>query len=87
MSFAAAGINIEFQGAERSEVGINTDTGDTILRINPAFYRPAEVELLIGDASKARDMLNWLPATDLELLCKMMVAADLERQSGDVSSA
>lgn len=87
MSFAAAGINIEFQGAERSEVGINTDTGDTILRINPAFYRPAEVELLIGDASKARDMLNWLPATDLEQLCKMMVVADLERQSGDVSSA
>ncbi len=86
MSFAAAGINIEFSGTERNEVGINADTGETILRINPAFYRPAEVELLIGDASKARDMLNWQPATDLEQLCTMMVAADLKRQSSDASS-
>ena len=86
MSFAAAGINIEFSGTERNEVGINADTGETILRINPAFYRPAEVELLIGDASKARDMLNWHPATDLEQLCTMMVAADLKRQSSDASS-
>lgn len=87
MSFAAAGINIVFQGAERDEVGVDVDSGETILRINPAFYRPAEVELLIGDASKAKDMLDWQPATGLEQLCSMMVDADLKRHSGETTPA
>ena len=87
MSFAAAGITIAFDGSGPDEVGVNAASGDTILRINPAFYRPAEVELLIGDASKAKAMLDWQPTTDLEQLCTMMVEADLKRQSSDASPA
>ena len=54
------------------------------MRVNPDFYRPAEVELLIGDASKAKAELGWEASTSLEQLCNMMVKADLERlESGD----
>ncbi|MNT12514.1 GDP-mannose 4,6-dehydratase [compost metagenome] len=49
------------------------------MRIDPKFYRPAEVELLIGDASHARKTLGWEPRTTLEELCAMMVEADLRR--------
>ncbi len=54
-------------------------SGKTLVRINPRFYRPAEVELLIGDPSKAERELGWKPATTLEQLCEMMVRADLQR--------
>lgn len=53
--------------------------GQVVVRVNPKFYRPAEVDLLIGDPSKARSVLGWAPATDLEGLCQMMVDADLAR--------
>ena len=49
------------------------------MKINPKFYRPAEVELLIGDPSHAKKVLGWAPATTLEELCQMMVTADLRR--------
>ena len=51
------------------------------MRVNPRFYRPAEVELLIGDASKARTQLGWQANTSLEALCKMMVQADVQRSA------
>jgi GDPmannose 4,6-dehydratase len=85
MSCRAAEINIEFDGLGESEVGIDAATGRTIVRVNPAFYRPAEVDLLIGDASKARDLLGWQPETSLEELCRMMVDADLIRNAHDAS--
>jgi GDP-D-mannose dehydratase len=58
---------------------VDTRTGKTIVRINPRFYRPAEVDLLIGDAAKARDKLGWGARTSMESLCRMMVEADLRR--------
>ena len=79
MAFRAAGIEVEFRGQGEQEHAIDTATGRTVVRINPRFYRPAEVELLIGDPSRARDRLGWAPATTLEQLCAMMVEADLRR--------
>ena len=60
-------------------MAIDRKSGKTIVRVNPKFYRPAEVELLIGDASKARRELGWEPTTTLEQLCQMMVEADIRR--------
>jgi len=78
MAFKAAGIEIRFEGEGEREVGIGQD-GRTLVRINPKYYRPAEVDLLIGDPAKARTTLGWEPRTDLEELCRMMVEADLRR--------
>jgi len=79
MSFKAAGIEVEWKGSEESEVGFDVASGNEIVRVNPKFYRPAEVELLIGDPQKAKDVLGWEPKTTLEELCQMMVEADLRR--------
>jgi GDPmannose 4,6-dehydratase len=79
MAFAAAGYQLEWSGKEQRETGIDVATGKTLVRVNPKFYRPAEVDLLIGCADKAKDKLGWEPQTKLEQLCKMMVAADLTR--------
>ena len=85
MAFNCAGISIEFQGSELNEVAIDTSTGKTVMRINPQFYRPAEVEFLIGDPSKAKAILGWEATTTLEELCQMMVDADLRRNQTGVS--
>lgn len=82
---ATMGIQIEWKGSQTSETGIDTKTGKTIIKINPAFYRPAEVDLLIGDASKAKTQLNWTANTTLEDLCQMMANADLKRVEAGVS--
>jgi GDPmannose 4,6-dehydratase len=55
------------------------------VQVNPKFYRPAEVDLLIGDASKAKEILGWEATTTLEALCKMMVEADLTRVASGTS--
>lgn len=83
MAFKGAGIAVDFKGQDENETAIDTVTGKTVMRINPKFYRPAEVELLIGDPTKAKAKLGWAPGTTLEQLCQMMVEADLRRnQSG-----
>ena len=79
MSFKAVGIEVEFQGKGEDEVAINRATGKVVVKVNPKFYRPAEVELLIGDPKKAKDKLGWEPKCTLEELCSMMVNADLKR--------
>lgn len=79
MAFKGAGIQIEFKGSAEGERAIDTATGQTVMRINPKFYRPAEVELLIGDPAHAKAKLGWEPKTTLEQLCQMMVEADLRR--------
>lgn len=79
MAGKAAGFDLVWQGSEESEVGIDRNSNRAIVKINPRFYRPAEVELLIGDPKKARDELGWEPKTTLEQLCQMMVEADLTR--------
>lgn len=79
MAFKAAGIFVEFKGNSESEIAIDINTGKTVMRVNPKFYRPAEVELLIGNPIKAKQLLGWEPTTNLEQLCQMMVDADLRR--------
>ena len=79
MAFKAADITLAWQGQGLDEVGIEVGTGKTLVKINPRFYRPAEVDLLIGDSSKAERELGWKPRTTLEQLCAMMVEADLRR--------
>ena len=79
MAFKAAGILVEFQGADENERAVDISTGKTVLKINKKFNRPAEVELLIGDSSKANKYLGWQPRTTLEQLCQMMVDADVRR--------
>ena len=81
MAFKGAGIAVEFKGTGEGESAVDTATGKTVMRINPKFYRPAEVELLIGNPAKALEKLGWKPQTTLEQLCQMMVEADLERNS------
>lgn len=85
MAFKAVDVHVEYSGSDEGEVAIDTDTGRTVMKIDPQFYRPAEVDLLIGDASKARDLLGWKPQTSLEELCRMMVEADLRRNQAGAS--
>jgi len=78
MTFKELGIEIEWQGTGVNEKGIDKSTGKVIVDVNPAFFRPAEVELLLGDSTKARTQLGWKPTYDLTALCKEMVAYDLD---------
>ncbi len=79
LAFAAVDIQINWTGQQENEKGLCAKTGKTLVRINPKFYRPAEVELLIGNPEKALQKLGWSPTTTLEDLCTMMVLADLSR--------
>ena len=79
MAFKAVGIQLSWKGSAEEEVGIDDASGKTLVRVNPKFYRPAEVEQLIGDAAHARAKLGWKAETTLEQLCDMMVQADLRR--------
>ena len=79
MAFKAAGFSLRFEGIEENEVAIDTKTGKTLVRVNQKFYRPAEVDLLIGNPARAKEKLGWAPTTTLEQLCTMMVEADLRR--------
>ena len=85
MACKAADIDIDWQGEGQDEVAVNRTSGKVIVRVNPAFYRPAEVELLIGDPAKAKRELGWEAKTTLEQLCAMMVEADLRRTEHGVS--
>jgi len=79
MAFKAVGTQIAWRGSGIDEEGICAGSGKVLVRINPRFYRPAEVELLIGDASKAKSKLGWEATTTLEQLCQMMIEADVRR--------
>ncbi len=79
MAFKTAGMELKFQGSGENEIAVDKTTGKTVVRVNPKYYRPAEVDLLIGDPGKAKKELGWEPKTTLELLCTMMVEADLKR--------
>ena len=72
-----AGFSLEFKGNAEKEIAIDTHTGKTIFRVNPQFYRPAEVDLLIGDPSRAKALLGWEAKTPMETLAKEMIEADL----------
>jgi len=92
MAFKGAGIIVDFNGAAEGETAVvaaltpdlsqgeeGLKVGQTVMRVNPKFYRPAEVELLIGNPAKVKTKLDWEPKTTLEQLCQMMVEADLQR--------
>lgn len=85
MACKAAEIVVRWHGSADAEYGVDTTTGKTIIKVNPKFYRPAEVELLIGNPAKAKAELGWSPTTSLEDLCHMMVEADLRRNSAGFS--
>lgn len=79
MAFRAVGKDIEWRGVAEREEGLDASNGKVLIRVNPKFHRPAEVDLLIGDATKAKEKLGWTPGTTLEELCKLMVDSDLKR--------
>jgi GDPmannose 4,6-dehydratase len=85
MAFKAAGIEIDFRGDKEDEIGVDTSSGKTVVRVDLRFYRPAEVDLLIGDPAKAKARLGWEPTTSLEELCRLMVEADLRRNKAGAS--
>lgn len=78
MAFEELGIEVEWRGEGINEKGINKADGKVIVDVDPQFFRPAEVELLLGNAAKARKELGWRPTYDLRALCKEMVANDLD---------
>jgi GDPmannose 4,6-dehydratase len=85
MAFKAVDVTLEWSGSADNEIGTCKKTGKVLVRVNPKFYRPAEVELLIGDPAKATKELGWKPSTTLEQLCQMMVEADLRRNKAGFS--
>jgi len=85
MAFKGAGIELVFEGSGEQEIAKDKDTGKVLVRVNPKFYRPAEVDLLIGDPTKAKEQLGWEPKTTLEELCAMMVKEDLKRNENGFS--
>ena len=85
MAFKAAEIEVEFSGQNEQEIAIDTASGKRVVEVDRQFYRPAEVDLLIGDPAKAKEKLGWEPTTSLEELCRMMVEADLRRNKSGSS--
>jgi GDPmannose 4,6-dehydratase len=85
MAFKAIGVDLAWNGSGLDEVGTCSASGKTLVKINPKFHRPAEVDLLIGNPEKAKRELGWEPSTTLEELCEMMVAADLRRNEAGAS--
>jgi GDPmannose 4,6-dehydratase len=79
MSFGAIGIQLAWRGQGVDEEGFCTKTGKVMIKINPAYFRPAEVDALIADPSRARTLLGWSAHTSLDELCRIMVEADIRR--------
>jgi len=79
MAFKSADISVEFRGEAENETAIDMSTGKVVMSVNSKFYRPSEVDILIGNPAKAKAKLGWEPSTTLEQLCQMMVEADLRR--------
>ncbi len=78
LAFAEVGITLKWEGKDEHEKGINTATGKIVVEVDPRYFRPTEVELLIGDASKAKKNLGWVPKYTLEQLVTEMVASDVK---------
>lgn len=85
LAFKSIDIELGFRGTNENEVGFCKTSGRVFVAVNPKFFRPTEVDILIGDASKANDILGWQPHMDLENLCREMVEADLIRNANGAS--
>lgn len=81
LAFKAVDINIIWKGKDENEIGYNSKTNDKLIIVDKAFFRPAEVDILIGDATKAKEDLNWEAKMDLPTLCRIMVEADMQRNT------
>lgn len=81
LAFKEVGITLKWQGADVSEVALDEATGKTVLKINPDFFRPAEVDILLGDPTKAETVLGWKRKVDFPGLVKLMVEHDLELEA------
>ena len=77
MAFSEVGITIDWEGKGNQEKGIDASTGKVLVEVDPNYYRPTEVDLLIGDATKAKEQLNWQPKVNISSLVKEMVASDV----------
>jgi len=77
-AFAKVGITLVWSGSGVDEIGRDTKTGNIVVSIDPAYFRPTEVDLLIGDATKAKEKLGWKPTLDLQQLIEEMITSDLE---------
>ena len=77
MAFSEVGISINWEGKGNQEKGIDASTGKVLVEVDPNYYRPTEVDLLIGDATKAKEQLNWQPKVNVSSLVKEMVASDV----------
>jgi GDPmannose 4,6-dehydratase len=86
LSFAQVGRRIEWRGEGVDETGIDTKSGKTVVKIDPTYFRPTEVDLLIGDASKAREVLGWNPKRNFAELVAEMMASDLAEAKRDVAN-
>lgn len=84
LAFKEVGIEIDWQGEGVNEKGIDKATGKVLVEVDPRYFRPTEVELLLGDATKAQEKLGWKPKTTLQELCAMMVKDDMEAAKRDV---
>ena len=82
MAFAEAGITIAWRGTGREEVAVDTKTGATLVEIDPRYFRPTEVDRLVGDATKAREKLGWVPERSIEELVSEMVREDIKVLEG-----
>ena len=78
MAFAEVGTQLEWRGKDEAEKGLDKKTGATLVEVDPKYFRPAEVDLLIGDYSKAKAKLGWEPKYTVDQLCREMVHADIE---------
>lgn len=86
MAFEALGMDIEFIGSGAEEKGIDKKTGKVLIEVDPQFFRPAEVDLLLGDSTKARTELGWKPNYDLKMLAKEMAETDYENAKNEATS-
>ncbi|HOU75409.1 MAG TPA: GDP-mannose 4,6-dehydratase, partial [Tenuifilum sp.] len=82
LTFKELGIDLEWQGKGVDEKGIDRATGKVLVEIDPNYFRPTEVDLLVGDSSKAKKLLGWEPKVGIEELVQIMVKADWERVKG-----
>ena len=82
-AFSEVGITLEWSGSGIDEIGKNAQTGKLLVSVDPTYFRPTEVEILIGDASKAKEKLGWSPTCDLNQLISEMISSDLEEAKKD----
>ena len=83
-AFSEAGISLEWSGSGVNEVGKNVQTGKLLVSVDPTYFRPTEVDLLIGDATKAKEKLGWSPTCNLKQLISEMISSDLEDARKDL---